>query len=109
MDAIRISLPCEIIELILRYMTNKSKRMLRTANKHWFQYVKIDEFSIYFATPKKIPEIVEHFATLYEDIPIGISLLKIVTNKLGEFSHWSLLDGLTHLTSFQTLSPLFIP
>jgi hypothetical protein len=80
--------------------------MLRTANKHWFQYVKIDEFSIYFATLKKIPDIIEHFATLYEDIPIGISLLKIVTNKLGEFP-LEPFGRLTHLTSFNSFPLAF--
>jgi hypothetical protein len=82
--------------------------MLRVANKYWFQYIKIDDFTIYFATPKKIPEIVQHFATVYEDTPIGISLQKIVTNKPEEFP-LELFGTLTHLTSFDSFPLSFDP
>jgi hypothetical protein len=55
-----------------------AKRILRSTNKYWLQYIKLDEFTIYFASPKKIPAIVQHFAQVYSNKLIGLSFENII-------------------------------
>jgi hypothetical protein len=98
-DLIRNTLPREIIELIIFSMHISAKRILRSTNKYWLQYIILDEFTIYFASPKKIPAIVQHFAQVYSDKLIGLAFEKIIAaGKTEDFpiQHFA---PLTHLTS----------
>lgn len=81
-------------------MDDRTKRVLRSTNRFWFQFIQFDEFRLFFARPKMIPNIVQHFLRLYGDKPLGISLQKIVTGRAEEYPVHQL-ALLTNLTSLQ--------
>jgi hypothetical protein len=86
--------------LAISYMDNNTKRMFRATNKYWLQAVKLDDFCLYFATPKTIPDMVQHFSKHYQNRSIGISLRKIILRENEDIplEHFAIL---TNLTSFQ--------
>jgi hypothetical protein len=76
-----------------------AKRILRATNKYWYQIIKLDEFTIYFASPKKIPAIVQHFVQVYGDKLIGLTFEKIIAAGKTEDFPLQHFAQLTHLTS----------
>lgn len=92
-------------------MPISSKRILRSTNKRWYQFIPLDHFKIYFASPKKIPAITQHFAKVYSDRLIGLSFEKILATDTKHFPirHFLQLTNLTHLSfKFSRGSPASI-
>lgn len=97
-DDIRTILPRELIELIVQAIDLRTKRALRLASKNWWNFIRLDEFTIYFASQSTIPQIAQHFGQFYAGQPIGLTFEKILEGRIESFPvhHFA---TLTHLTS----------
>lgn len=86
---------------MISFMTDGGKRVLRTTNRYWFDYIKIDEFKLFFVRPTMVQQITQHFLRLYGNKPIGLSFEKIVPSGRTEDYPVHHLAQLTNLTSLR--------
>jgi hypothetical protein len=90
-------LPTEIQKHISSFLDNKARRSMRLASIYWFNMVDYREFSIYFAQPSTVPEIVDRFAA--NTRPIALRFVKERRMDLSD-----LLKQVRHLTNLTGLS-----
>jgi hypothetical protein len=67
-------IPQELWQLITTFLDAKSKRVLRLANKEWFNFINYDNFTIFFARDDNLSSIIEHFSK--KTNPISLSFKK---------------------------------
>lgn len=90
-------MPLELWQFITTFLDARSKRILRLANKEWFNVIKCDNFRIFFARNSNLLTITEHLSK-YPNL-ISLSLVK---NKLDMPANEMIttISVLTNLKSF---------
>jgi hypothetical protein len=90
-------LPKEILLSIANLLDLKARRMIRSTNTKWFDFIRIDNFTMYFVRPSMLPSMVD--TLIRYPYNIGVSLEKIFFQR----KYRELLPELCRLTNLQDL------
>jgi hypothetical protein len=88
-------LPKETQDLILTFLDDKARRLLRSTNVYWFTKIYYSHFTIYFAHSAMLPDLIQTFQRYSK--PIGLRFEK--TKEFGP--SYTTLGVLTNLTALE--------
>jgi hypothetical protein len=94
-------LPTETIALIISYLDQKSKRILRAINSRWYSLVKYSNFTLYLTKESDLPLIAERFSKYLWPIELEF---KKPHHSLSYSSFKSYLTQITTLTGLKLRS-----